>query len=210
MSIRNTIRLLCLALLSCFLLSAHAATLTFEDIPLNGNPAPIGSGYGGFDWTFGTGIHGLNSAELGLSETGYGRGAVSGTHVAYNEGGGTETRLRWLGDGGFDLMQAFWSSAFLPSGHTLTFYGRNDGVDVFSPVMLQISDAAPALQIFNWTGIDELVIFSSTPSSQWVLDDFQYVASPLHAIPEPSIMLLLAMGMLLVLQWSARTAKRPG
>lgn len=55
---------------------------------------------------------------------------------------------------------------------------------------LTLNNSGPTLQVFNWAGIDELVIFSGNLNSQWVLDDLQFMASPITAVPEPSGMIL--------------------
>lgn len=184
----NISRLFFASLFWVFGVTAHAATVTFEDFNLPGDPVAIPDGYQGFNWSFGSGINALNFA-LGYAGTGYEYGATSGTHVAYNKDGAAEAHIAWAGQGTFDLIQAHWSSAWLAS-HNVIFQGRNNGVEVYSPMVLTLNNSGPTLQVFNWTGIDELVIFSGDLNSQWVMDDLQFMAAPISAVPEPSSMIL--------------------
>lgn len=194
--ISHITRLLFLSLFWIFSVTAHAATITFEDFALPGDPVVIPDGYQGFNWSFGGGIKALNFAS-GYAGTGYENGATSGTHVAYNENGAAETRITWAGPGTFELVQAHWSSAWLAS-HNVIFQGRNNGMEVYSPMALTLNNSGPTLQVFNWTGIDELVILSGNLNSQWVLDDLQFMAAPISAVPEPSSLILLGCALPLI------------
>ena len=156
---------------------AHAAILTFDDIP--GGLAPVPNGYGGLNWDQ------FNVHDKQLPGTGYFNGVVSGTHVAYNNNGALATVLGGL----FNFNAAYLTGAW-NNGLNVKVDGYVGPTQIYTKTTL-VNVSGPTLVNFNFVGIDRLVFtsFGGTPDpiaansgsgNHFVMDDFNYT------VPEPA------------------------
>lgn len=171
--------------------AAAATLLDFEDRPVA--ISAMASGYGGFSWDAlgpsSSDVYTMDWQANGYGGTGYQKGAVSGSRVAFASGsGGQPAVIDWLGVGGFDFLSADWTSAFVTQ--TLRFEGWMDGGMIYQSSDYVIGRDVPTHIALDWHNIDRLVIRNSRAGYQWVVDDFRFAS----AVPEPDAWLLLLAG----------------
>jgi hypothetical protein len=162
-----------LAALAC---SAQAATIGFEGF--TGSQAI--SNYDGFVWSGGRGSDSwvVSNSAANIFK---GKTAHSGSDYVWNNGG-TSLQLEAASGGTFDF-DSMWSR----SGNgsiSFTVEGFLDGREVYSKSIHQ--GAGYALDIFDFNGIDKLVLSATTPNL--LIDDISatlVVASPAPAPAAP-------------------------
>jgi len=176
-----------------FPLSSRAVliTNTFDDYSDNGSGTAITNGYGGLAWT---NIFALNTtlytAQNGTN--GWLNATVSASNVAYTTHGeidfnvpGTDFIPR-----GVYLTAPMSGSLFINQSGFL----RGQEVESFG---LTISSNSPFF--YNWFGftqpLDRLIFSVESGQGPIALDNFSYTFTP-SPVPEPSTMLLCAMGTL--------------
>lgn len=178
---------LCLSLLTSF---ASASVINFDD--LSGNPAEaIADGYQGFNWGL---IGSVSNAEFPGS--GFEAGVVSGSNAAFNHYG-LDASIALATDGTFDFIGAFFTAAWIGDYfHELSFEAYLDGALVYSlGSAIAITDVSATWIQLDWTGIDQLNIYSNLAGwDQWVIDDFT-VNVHAASVPESSSAILLLLGL---------------
>jgi hypothetical protein len=149
--------------------SAHAAVLTFDDLP---SLVSVSNGYGGFNWTAsGGGIYSIDKNEL--PDTGYEHGTVSGNNSVFNGWGISGNSIDLVGAGTFEFNGAHFTSAW--NNQNLSFEGWNDGVLVYASDNFAINTEIPLFVSLNWLGIDRLVINNDPNGNMhWVMDNFTF------------------------------------
>ena len=169
---------------------ATAAVIDFDD--LSGNPTDvIADGYQGFNWTI---LGSANSGEYPAS--GFEAGVVSGNNAAFNWYG-LDASVTLAGEGSFDFIGAFFTAAWIGDYfHELVFEGLLDGVLVYSSdSSVALASDSPTWIQLDWTGIDQLNIYSNLAGwDQWVMDDFTVNINS-ASVPESSSLVLLLMGL---------------
>jgi len=146
--------------------TANAAKVSFDDIPMGSDWAPVQNGYGGLNWS-GFGV--FNGMLRPVTE-GYRTGVVSESNVLFNLGGNPAS-IR--SSTPFNLESAFLTSAFVTDlrlevqgwAGTRLAYQNTYTLNLTGPTLVQ----------FNYSGVDR-VSFVPTPMSWFVMDDV--VVSP--------------------------------
>jgi hypothetical protein len=180
-------------------LSAHATTITFDDIPLATNASQaLSAGYGGLNW---------NGSFSALNPSGYMPGSgpllgrVSGNVGVLNFSGGSGGFSSPVGR--FDLLSAFLTPVSYPSG-MVEVRGMQGGTLLYDRV-LALNYQTPSLVAFNFMGVDSV---SFTPQGGGirgvVFDNIQ-----VDPVPEPESVALLGTGLLgLLLRLRAVSRRR--
>lgn len=178
-----------LLLLSFFTSFSFADVINFDD--LSGDPeVPIVSGYEGFNWN--------TMGSVGRDDypaSGFAAGVISGNNAAYNFDGAWSA-IELSGTGTFDFIGAFFTAGL--AEQEISFEGWLDGALVYATTdSLVISDGAPLWAQLDWTGIDQLLVFTSYAEvglGYWVMDDFT-VAFNTASVSESSGLVLILMGL---------------
>ena len=186
-----------LVLIVAMTASAHAATLTFDDIGIGGN---IPNGYGGLDWS--PFAHYLASSDNPpfFADSGYENGIVSGAYVAFNSG----AQDIFATGPTFDFNSAYLTAAW-NTGLNITVTGMQGATTLYSQTVV-VNTTAPTLFTFNYLGIDK-VIFSSfggasdlfpqygDDGTHFVIDNMT-INEPVQSVPDSgSALALLGLGM---------------
>jgi len=171
-NMKQTIVTLLAALACTCAATASASVITFDDLPGDGN-TPIYNGYAGFNWdNFGT-----VASDVGAG-IGFAVGTVSGPNAAFNWSGQASTISR--ADGGtFPFTGAWFASALVDQ--EISFEGSLQGQVVHATEAFTIETGVPRWIELDWTDIDALTIYNSSPT-QWTMDDV--------ALPEPGSLAL--------------------
>lgn len=180
----------CALLLSFFASFSFAGVIHFDD--LSGDPEmQIADGYQGFNWNI---IGTVSSNDYPVS--GFEKGVTSANNAAYNFYGAWSS-IDLAVTGTFDFIGAFFTAGWVEQ--EISFEGWLDGALVYSTADSQvISDASPLWVQLDWTGIDQLFIFTSYADigiGHWVMDDFTATINS-ASVPEPSGLVLILMGLI--------------
>ena len=174
-----------------FIGSAHAAIINFDDL---GNNDPIPLGYQGFEWENARSFQGTTST------AGFFNGVVSPNNVAYTIFSFDLVLSRVNSGELFDFNSAYFTAGWR-NNLDVTITGLLNSI-VTESLSFSISIDSPTFIEANFLGIDQLIIGSSggirAPNvtgdgTQVVIDDITYNAAP--AIPEPSTILLMSLGL---------------
>jgi hypothetical protein len=182
---KNAIKYLAGSILLAGSLGAQAAILDFEG-------GSVGGGFSSSNFNV------LDSASSpALSNSGYGHGAVSGTHVAYNSGGSAAS-LSSLSS--FLFTGAYFTGAW-NDGLSITVNGFLGGVATLSKTFV-VDSLAPTWQTFGWN-VDRLSFSSAGgvdhagyagSGTHFALDNFTY-NEVLSSVPEPETYAMFAVGL---------------
>ncbi len=156
--------------------SAMATTITFDDLPVEGEF--ITNGYNGFDWN-NFYVFGKGTTNPYYSGTGYQNGTVSQPNVAFNAFADPASILSLTP---FTFNSAYLTSAF-NDGNQIKITGLLGGI-VKDTKTVTLNTVTPLLATFNFQNIDTLTFTSLNNRNQFVIDDFTYNASA-TAVPEP-------------------------
>ena len=167
--------------------AAGALVLTFDDIPgarFNTWENLVYNGYGGLNWDQ---FYALSKYyQLGVPDSGYENGVVSGEYAAYN----VDDATAMIGGIDFDFTGAYFTSAW-DEDNILTITGYSSGAPQYR-ADVSMNTQEPVWFQADWLGIDQLVF--STDKRQLVMDNFTINAS--SPVPEPGTMLLLVAGLI--------------
>ena len=177
--------------LSFFASFSSATVINFDD--LSGDPyESLSDGYQGFNWLT---LASINKNDY--PDTGYAAGTVSGNNAAFNQYA-ADVSISLSSVGTVDFIGAFFTAAWIGDYfHEISFEGFLDGVSIYSlDSAIALANDSPLWIQLNWTGIDQLNIYSNLAGwDQWVMDDFT-VAINSTSVPEPSAFVLVLMGVL--------------
>lgn len=172
--------------------AASAATIDFEDFagaivnPFTDFPA-IGNNYAGLDWNNGNNISAVNINPFlspGVDYTGLNNISI------FNDFGQSPSYIDIAGTGTFDFNQGYWSSQ--QGASTVQFEGWFNGVKIHDSAIFDINSTSVLLVSLNWSGIDRLVINST---SLWIADNFDVNINP-SAVPAPAAIWLFGSAIL--------------
>jgi hypothetical protein len=171
-----------------------AATITFDDINTGGTAVDIADGYQGLGWA----NFGAVSALSLEPNTGYAAGLVSGPNDAFNE---FAQAAQIYSFEPFTLTSGYFTGAWY-DGLNLEIQGF-DGDTLIDAETIVLSSTAPSLEVFNWTGVNDLIFssFGGTPNPlylggggpNFVMDNLVINSS---SIPEPSEYSMIGVGLL--------------
>ncbi len=167
-----------IVLLTCT--TVHAAVIDFDDLTAS-NFNPIQSNYAGFTWDD---YHYVYSD---ATNTGWSKGAVSGSNALFNAYGKMTTSS--TSGGLFDFTGAWFNNWSGTSSITVEGYNSGSLVD---SVTMTLGNGYEWLQA-DILGVDQISFVADSESSWWLMDDFTVNES---AVPEPSLLALFALGML--------------
>jgi len=132
--------------------SAHALTLTFDDLPGTINSIP--NGYGGFNWN---NFYHLNSVNYSPNPSGYLNGTVSSPNVAFNAFANPASLS--TNNTPFTFKSVYLTGAW-NNGLNILIQGFQGANQLYSQTVT-VDSTAPTLFSFNWSGIDSLRFASS-------------------------------------------------
>lgn len=187
---------------------AGAQLATFDDLPGctpdNNGGIRIDNGYLGFQWTNFWVINGPAAAAL-YGGPGYGNGNVSPECVAYNGFGEPSTITSATS---FTFNGGFFTAAF--DNELSVKITAFDGLIEKYSSTLQLNTTTPYLFDADWVGVDRVEFQSgnNAPGSQFVFDNFRFnnAVDP-SIVPEPSTLVLLASGFVVLGMVSRRRAR---
>jgi hypothetical protein len=179
------IRAAVLAVLAACAASAHASVINFDDLSNPGCCTFPSAGYGGFDWSGGSGANSWVVAEVD-THVFSGTNAHSGSNFAWSNGG-TSLDLTRDGGGTFDFTSMWARTGWLSSGYTVT--GYLDGAVVGSQHVAVTQDYAFAS--FDLVGVDDVTIVGD--GGNLLIDDINVGTTA--AVPEPSEIALMLAGL---------------
>ncbi|MGD0898711.1 MAG: hypothetical protein ABR915_12815 [Thermoguttaceae bacterium] len=177
-----------MALLLAGATAAQATVLNFDSLP--GDSVAIPNGYGGLNWS---NFYYLNAASYSGNPSGYLAGMVSPNNVAYNAFGDPAS---FSSATTLTLNSAYFTGAW-NDNLSITAKGYN-GANLVDSLIFTVSSTAPTLEVFNWSGIDSVVLSSSggTPhgypegsGEHFAMDDLT-INGGQQAVPEPSSVLI--------------------
>ena len=178
----------CACLATLLFNNAQAVLLTFDDLtPLTFDAAFMPDEYGGLNWdNFGY-VNGATRTPLG-SGSGYYNGRVSGDYVAYNAGGA----LAVVSGSVFDFNGAFITAAHY-DGLSVNVKGYN-GAELAYNTTVNPLRTEPTWYQFDFFSVDSLRFTSfggvGAGGTHFAMDNFTF-----NAIPEPSTLALLSLGL---------------
>lgn len=181
--------------IAIFSSAAHAAVITFDDLPATEADA-IHNGYHGFNWgaDFMTSVAYINKNTL--PGTGFASGVVSGDYAAFNNFATTSTISSNLFDFNGAYLTAAWNEGLL-----IEVTGFLDNLALFTTTVTVSTQQAQWFD-FNFIGINQLSFRSwggtaSNPDEggeHFVMDNFTYNESTSTQVPESSSLALLLLG----------------
>lgn len=172
---------------------ANATVLNFDDLSDGAHLAAL-STYAGFDWNPDY-IYAESMGNL------YGRSSVdppfpSGSIAVYNGYGVSVATISSTTN--FDFVGAYfasWTSDLTPATQ-IELRGYNNGTPVGPVVQFNLTE------YFQWVEADisninklEIVRTSPETAAWWLMDNFTYEAANTSAVPEPTTMFLLGLGL---------------
>jgi hypothetical protein len=168
---------------------AQAATITFDDLVDSGDGTPIPNGYQGLNWN---NFWVLNTPAYSVQTSGYVNGTVSPPNVAFNGFGDPAA----FSNGTFTL-NSFYLTAAWNNGLNVTVTGLLAGNPIFQQTFI-VDTTGPTFVSLDWSGIDEVtwVSFGGVNAGydgsgvHFALDNLT-----INAVPEPSSLLLLGVGL---------------
>jgi hypothetical protein len=183
--------------------SSHSQTvITFDDIP--SPETNIANGYQGLNWSNFWVLNAiLLSNYLGYAE-GYNYGMVSPSNVAFNAGG---SPAEIDSTTNFNFLSVYLTGAW-NSNLNIEVEGFNGAQEIYDTIVVA-SATDPTLFTFNYLDIDRLYFnsyggepaFGGSAREQFVMDNLEF-----EFIPEPSSLLLTALG--LVTLWAFAKRRR--
>lgn len=205
------LRVISVVLLTGWLHSAFALTVTFDDIDASAADVSLDglSPYQGFTWTdffaYTTfpGFPGFNNGIVSPENAAYSGGEFFGTTV-------TPVIGKIQSADAFDFVSAWLGSGYY-DGLNLTVQGLLGGTVLFSQAVTVDTGGAQFIA-FNYTGIDELNFFGTQTAqttdpflcgdfncTQFTVDDLIFAPAsepppPPNSVPEPSSLALIALG----------------
>ena len=164
-------------------LSAHALTLTFDD--LSGNLTSIPNGYGGFNWN---NFYNVNPA-IYAPNSGYKNGIVSNKNVAYNS---FENPASIFTNGTPFTFNSVYLTGAWNNRLNILIQGFQGANQLYSQTVT-VNSTAPTLFNFNWSGIDRLRFNSfggvnagyNGSGTHFALDNLTVNATP---VPTPALL----------------------
>jgi hypothetical protein len=187
--------------LACFaMLTLSAATtrsqilVTFDDISINFH-GPIPNGYQGLTWSNFSMLNAVLFSNF-VGVTGYSYGMVSPSDVAFNAlGNPAEVDARGTD---FNFLSVYLTGAW-SSNLNIEVEGFNGAKEIYDTIVVASATNA-TLFTFNYLDIDRLYFnsyggenagFASGAGENFAMDNFMF-----EFIPEPSSLLLTALGVL--------------
>jgi hypothetical protein len=177
-----------------FCQSAAAALITFDDLSDGGTGTAIADGYQGMNWTNWFVLNTPDFTSI-FGPNGAAAGTVSSPNIAFNGSGDTAI----FSSQAFTLISADLT-AFWRDNLQVTVTGQLLGVTVDS-VTLTASATAPTMEVFNWSGIDEIDLSTtggtqhsgySGEGTEVAMDNLIVVPT---TVPEPSALAILGVGL---------------
>jgi hypothetical protein len=207
--VKDVSSLLLRALMLTILASAPAAAgaINFDDIDASGGDVILDalSPYHGFTWT----NFSVYTSTPGF--TGFNNGIVSTPNAAYTAGDalGSPIVSSITGASPFNFVSAYLGSGWYDE-LDVTLNGLHNGTQEFSRT-ITVNTQGARLFTFNFTGINELDIFSNTTGSttdpfgcgasgcsQVTLDDLTITPARVSGVPEPSAFVILVPAFLIL------------
>src|SRR5580658_75575 len=190
-----TVPLVCLTVLTIYATSVRSQTIiTFDDLPGSFGGTPIPTVYQGLSWS----NFDVLNAFLQVSDSGtngYIYGMVSPSNVAFNAGG-APAEVDALGTN-FDFLSAYLTGAW-NSNLNIEVEGFRSGTLLYDTTVIA-GATSPTLFTFDYTNIDRLYFnsYGGQPAFDGI-DETQFVMNNMTVefVPEPSSLLLAAMGAL--------------
>jgi hypothetical protein len=185
---------------------AQATTLTFDDLPTpSAGTLAVPAGYGGLNWqNFGY----LDPVDrYGTRDTGYLHGMISSPNVAYNRN--DDVAPATISGSQFTFDSAYFTGAW-NDGLIIQVTGYSGGVLVDNAAVT-VDSTSPTLEVFNWSGIDELVFSTSGGVNHGYGsggEEFAVDNMTIDKVPEPSALALLGIGALSLLAYDWRPRNR--
>lgn len=163
--------------------AANATVINFDDIANAGSGILIQNGYRGMNWS-NFGVVNANT----LLNTGYANGNVSAPNVGFNWG---DLTASFSSNSAFNLnsiqVTKAWNAGITHfagyTGNVLTY-----SMDVYSTTL------APTLAIFNWTGLNQVVMSDGNGTWQTAIDNLTINST----VPVPATGALLLTGLGLI------------
>lgn len=188
-----------LAVLFTITFQAQAYVLTFDDISLS-DSAPIPDGYGGFNWGNlhnGGAFYYLN-APLVSPDSGYANGVVSGSYVAFPTTY-THEGIGWLTSADLFTFNGAYFTAAWRDGLNVQVDGYLNEQLIYTTTVV-VDTIGPTWCQFNYESIDELRFsaFGGTVHEGYQYDNTHFVIDNFTYIPEPTTLLLYALGVVLL------------
>ena len=173
---------------------AFGQTITFDDLSDSGIGTVIANGYQGLNWS---NFYVLNTS-LFYEEyvtNGYTNGTVSAPNVAFNGAGAAAA----FSGSNFTFNSADFTGAW-NNGLTITVTGYEGGSPVDSATFV-VDTIGPTLEVFDWSGIDEVSFSSAGGTSagyhgvgtQFAMDNLVINTA---TTPEPTSFFLMGSGLL--------------
>ena len=211
---------ICLTIVISAGASAAATVINFDDIDASGGNVILDtlSPYQGFNWTDFT----VYANTPGFP--GFNNGIVSSPNAAFTSGdsNGSPITSTITASSPFNFVSAYLGAGWL-DGLSVTVNGLDKGVPEFSQTV-SVSTSGAELFNFNFTGIDEVDIFSTITGSttdpfscgfvgctQVTLDDLTFAPAsgpPPSTVPEPAMIGLTGFGMLILTVYHRRKVQR--
>ncbi|CAM8388241.1 hypothetical protein MCEET85_00866 [Candidatus Methylopumilus planktonicus] len=137
--------------------NANALVINFDSLDGSG---PITNGYSGLNWSNFWSLRGSD-----IPNSGYAAGVVSFPNIAFNAYGDPAS---FSSTAQFTFVSAYFTAAFT-NGLQITVSGSNGGVQLYTTTF-SVSNTAPTLTTFNWSGITALR-FTTNLNQQFALDN---------------------------------------
>lgn len=168
----------------CATLSSHASAevITFDDISTSNGSVPISNGYHGFDWN---NFYVLDASQSGgTTNTGYQTGTVSAPNVAYN---GYADPASFSSVTAFSLNSLEVTKAW--NAGITHFDGYVGNILTYS-MNVTSSTTAPTSVVFNWSGLNKVVMSDGNSTNHTAIDNLSVTA-----VPEPETYALMLAGL---------------
>jgi hypothetical protein len=181
------------------------SVITFDDLPDSLGGANITNGYQGLSWSNFFVVNAVLQSNFFGYVTGANYGMVSLSNVAFN-GGGSPAEVDARGTN-FDFLNTYLTGAW-NSNLNIEVEGFRSGTLLYNTTVV-VSATSPTLFTFDYMDIDRLYFnsfggepaFGNNNGNNFVMDNMTF-----EFIPEPSSLLLGALGALLL--WPLLKRKR--